>query len=123
MKYLNEIAVTTRFRDDIQEEETNTPQKGDYVFCLNNTGGKISKVDDFLNNNMGQIGIIDKNEPKYKYVVRYKNVPMDIQYYFRTNTLATDGFCRLNMARKEITYFAPTRDELRLILKTSKYNL
>ena len=114
------IKVTTRFRDDIQEETT-TPQKGDYVFCLNSSGNK--KIDEFLNNNIGQIGIIDNKEPTYKYVVRYKNVPIDLQYYFKTNTLATDGFCRLNMKRKEITHFAPTRDELRLILKTSKYNL
>jgi len=116
------IKVTTRFRDDIQEE-TNTPQKGDYVFCLNNTGVIFSKIDQFLDNNIGQIEIIDNKEEIYKYVVRYKNVPIDIQYYFRTNTVATDGFCRLNMSRREITYFAPTREELRLILKTSKYNL
>ena len=46
------INVTTRFRDDIQEETT-TPQKGDYVFCLNSSGNK--KIDEFLNNNIGQI--------------------------------------------------------------------
>ena len=46
------INVTTRFRDDIQEETT-TPQKGDYVYSSGN-----KKIDKFLNNNIGQIGII-----------------------------------------------------------------
>jgi hypothetical protein len=117
---LNEINVTTRFRDDIQEETT-TPQKGDFVFCINSSGDK--KIDEFLNNNIGQIGIIDNNEKTYKYVVRYKDVPIDIQYYFNTKTVETDGFCRLQMSRREITFFGPDRSELRLKLKMSKYNL
>lgn len=117
--FLNEIKVTTRFRDDIQQEETTTPQKGDFVFCINSSGDK--KIDDFLNNTIGQIGIIDNREKTYKYVVRYKDVPSDLHYYF--NTSQNDGFCRLQMSRREITFFDPDRAELRLKKKMSKYNL
>lgn len=122
MKHLKtfEITVTTRLVDKIEDDmSTDTPQKGDYVICQERML-KNSTINDFLQNNIGQIAIILNNEKEYKYKVRYKNVPEELHYYFATGV---DEFFRVQMRRDEILYFSANRADMQLILKAKKYNI
>ena len=122
MKYLKtfEITVTTRFREDVAQQETTTPLKGDYVVGTDTTDISNKKIKDFLENNVGQIGIVLHNEPKYKYRVRYKNVPEDIKYYFLTGV---DDFCRVEMQRSEILFHSQNKNEATQFILNNKFNL
>jgi len=118
MKHIKtyEITVTTRFREDTPDTLT-IPQKGDYVICKD--AGFSKKIEEFLQNNVGQIGIINKDSI-YKYVVRYKDVPEELKFYFASGV---DDFCRVQMSRKDIVFHSPNRNEARQYIINSKYNL
>ena len=122
MKHIKtfEITVTTRFREEAAQQETTVPQKGEFVIATDYTDTANKKIIDFLHNNVGQIGIILHNEPRYKYRVRYKNVPDDIKHYFATGV---DDFCRVDLKRNEILFHSPNKNEVTQFILNSKFNL
>ena len=103
------------------EENTQTPERGDYVACKlkyvkYNSGDKLNV---FIDNNIGKI--IDDEGVRIgdpSYFVRYENVPDDLKsrfmYYNRTTII---------MEPREILFFDKSKEKLKLKVATNKYNL
>jgi hypothetical protein len=95
------------------------PKIGDYVICneydnFSDMSSLYKIVSDFINNNVGLITKENDHEPKY--LVKYSNVPSELDRFFdRLN-------CRV-MGSSEILHFSKSKEELELKLMSIKYNI
>jgi len=93
------------------------PKNGDYVICKNDYLYVATDRDDlnnFLKNNIGQI--VDIQNLKYSYIIKFNNVPTDIRDYFNTDYLR--GF-----TRREILHYSKNKKDLELFINVNKFNL
>jgi hypothetical protein len=96
------------------------PKIGDYVLLNINWYYNDKKFDYFLNNTIGQISKIEKENNK-NYI---PNINNKYQILFDT----TEKFKllqhnRIKVYDKQIKYFSSNKEELEVILNSNKYNL
>ena len=98
----------------------NVPQKRDYVICNRQfafkTDDPLFKVDEFINNNVGQIVKIEHLGGIKWYYVEYYNIPKELwsEFYLNDSTL---------MQLKHIKYFSKNKENLEAILTANKFNI
>lgn len=88
---------------------------GDYVICYE----QMELIRDFISNNVGQY-VMDRGfDEKFRYLIKYENIPTSISDY-----LTDDGNknCR-RMASYEIVKWSKNKEELEAELAAKKYNL
>lgn len=88
------------------EDTQNEPRIGDYVLMRSETGNP--NVEKFVNNTIGQLYQFDVAGGV---IIKYKNSPYN-----------DDGQKRM-FHRSQIVAFSPSIDELKLKIRTIKYNL
>jgi len=93
-------------------KNTNKPQAGDYVICIENGG--IQAVKNFVDNNIGIIVKV-KNRPNFPYRVKYENIPIEIEEWFTDESR--------EMSEKEIIHFSKNKEDLEIYIQANKYNL
>ena len=115
----------------IYENFKKEPETGDYVICKEKSLIKDVDVCDFISNNIGRIFHYINNDEldeysvskDYRYIIKYDNVPANINKYFR----GMEGFKQpeksRRMSRDEIIYWSKNREDLEAILDAKKYNL
>ena len=122
MKYLN------TFNESIKDG----PQIGDYVICDEKCCDIESQI--FTSENIGQIFDNISNR-RYKYVVKYDNVPENLQQQFSN---AITNFCNEEqiikfalqkkckwtvMSQEEVIFWSKNKEDCETYLISNKYNL
>jgi hypothetical protein len=99
-------------------ENTNEPQVGDYVICheIPIVSSNSDKLENFINNNIGQIDEKIKNN---LFSITYLNIPNDIRnrFYYNYNKY------NRRMRDFEIVYFSKNKIDVEKYLKAKKYNI
>ena len=114
-----------KYLKTFEEVNIDEPKVGDYAIFFDEIyeigSGVSSDFNEyvyFINNNIGEIIKIEKNDD-YKYHVKFENVPINIIRYFDT---ASDYYY-LRFHKEEILYWSKNKEELEHILAAKKYNL
>jgi len=96
------------------EKKIDLPDVGDYVL-MNSYG--IPKVVEFITNNYGIFinSYVDKLSVKQKIIVRYENIPGDIDLFFHDGTRTFD----LDL----LVSYGSTIEELKMRIESNKFNL
>jgi hypothetical protein len=113
----------------IFEKLKDVPEIGDYAIMQILTGD--FKLDNFVNNTIGQISDVQLSEPDpsmsvnlYNEIQRigviYNNVPVKIRWWF--SKMSHNKYKRL-YTPNNLVEFAKTKEELELKLNANKYNL
>ena len=107
-------------------ENINEPIIGDYVICIPDNLIKNSEY--FFNNAIGKIikkAIITRKE--YSYGVEYENIPKFIQEYYCALRKNADGTQYQEniiwFERDMIEYYSKSIEEIKMKMKSGKYNL
>jgi len=101
------------------------PKIRDWVICKEDDDN--DEFVSFLNDNIGKIIDIEKNDhqnpiiSKY-YHVEFYNIPINIQPRFTSSFIKKGAFTR-RMYRNEIIVFSKNKEDLEVILNANKYNL
>lgn len=97
--------------------ENKEPEIGDYVICEDG----FNEAKEFLQNNIGQYINIDEFpvHAYCHYLIKYENVPHNLQMYFNYNEIIGVRPMRLT----EIKHFSSNKEELEALLAQNKYNL
>lgn len=103
------------------------PQIGDYVICDMNTpvfDNSDKNIKEFLSSKIGRIIRYDFNKGDGKYIVEWRNVPWDLQYFFwnTTNPHIKDLGC-LNVKMDQIVYYHKDIKNVEGYIKAKKYNI
>jgi len=106
----------------IFEQENRLSEVGDYVICQED-----GQLDNFLANNIGTIVRVPVYRGKYRsqstrYLVRYKNIPNDIEDWFIDGAEEEFINCR-RMYDEEIIYFSKNKEDVKAYIQLKKYNL
>lgn len=102
---------------EMLKDENTPPVIGDYVIVKSVNYSIVN----FTDINIGQIINIKKDEHNRTLIgTKYENIPPDIIEFFYEE----DGFgCIRYFGINQIIYLSSNREDLELILKSSKYNL
>lgn len=117
------------------ENLINEPQIGDYVICQdsvlarNFSNNKSTII--FLSNNIGRIITDDSIDydvsKRYSYVIKYENIPKDIEDYFNLRKKESEKNFEMSGLRafslEEIIYHSKNKEDLEIYIDTEKYNL
>ena len=92
-----------------------TPRIGDYVLCEEKDTSNFS-LNYFISSNIGQIiNNRGRHNSYYPYLVKYENVPVEIEKRFENG--------EREMAENEVLYWSDNKEELETIINTNKYKL
>ena len=96
------------------ESTQDLPEVGDYVL-MNSYDTNV--LVDFINNNYGIFinSYVDKLSVKQKIIVRYENIPGDIDLFFHDGTRTFD----LDL----LVSYGSTIEELKMRIESNKFNL
>lgn len=95
------------------------PKVGDYVICDDSSAKDHIILRDFINNNIGRLNHIDKEDPM-PYDIEYKNIPYELSsFYFGFNGRKNNRI----MNRTEIIYFSKSKEDVEQYLQNKKFNL
>jgi hypothetical protein len=104
-------------------ETLDEPQIGDYVYCQEASGSNDDiigkKIDEFLENNIGQI-IKKSDELDFDVIVKYENVPVELkQKCFNHDNIV--GGRRMDIG--EIVFWDKDPEMVRAKINAEKYNI
>jgi len=99
-------------------ENINEPKIGDYVICVNYENTDLKILDDFLSSNIGKIVRDKTNVEKFKYSIKFENIPKNLKG-FTENGVGDEIIFRSD----EIAHFSKNKEDLEHIIDANKYNL
>ena len=100
------------------------PKIGDYIIVKSNS--PIYEINDFIENNIGQIfNIVKFKNSRYgnTYYTKYNNIPSEIKVYFQYLMLENKLCYYRGYDSSSIIEYSKNKENLEIILQAKKYNL
>jgi len=99
------------------------PKIGDYIIVKSNS--PIVKINNFIENNIGQIINIShfENPNRYNVSIKYNNVPSNLLHFFNDTTFKNKNCFFRNFFSSDIVEYAKTLNLLKIKMDANKYNI
>jgi len=100
-------------------EDSNEPEVGDYILAKWKNADDDHPANIFVTNNIGQLIKIEKDMYNIvTYLVKYNNIPKEIDIYKSMNNDTSFRF-----KKEDLIKYSKNKEYLEMILQTNKFNI